>query len=978
MRANRHIGFLCLLLALYMAKPLHAQFGNVNASQIEVSFKDAEIEFKKNEIVSNPLRILNTAERPVSFTLTPTVPPGWSLLRTSNRTYTVAPGDSIFIPFRVIPKGEVAGNTKYAISIMVTSAEGLPIGVASFFSFTKKIVNWEMSVLPENKIYLRNGENLADFGISMMNTGNYDQDFQLTLSGDQREDVQLMDTAGNFIHNPSYTLSLGPGEDTALRFMVEPKQFQRNYRTVSLVSHRPFSDTEERRFRFYAQSEEARQISATATKKGTKIDFVKLGNEKTISPFGTEYIPLIAEAQIQNILSNNSFMSMNLRGIKQFNEDRRLMYFTQLYYSQNYFNNTLFDNLPWYVGYFDKKWNVQVGNVSGRSFGMTSSGKGITGSYLVHRDHRVGGHFTVSPGFGGDARFLSYGAYHDYMGTGRIRVSSSLARTQDNVQGIGASVVNSRVGIRLASQHNLSLLGAYSIRDYRDTAATLSGMMAGVSYSGKAMESRLRFNANGRYSTRAFALSNAERYAANSRTTYDINQVWQAQLLNSYASIAQGNHQFDDSVRFAFRSLFNRINFSARTEAGVIQPGLFYDILQQLNYTNHFRGVGFTYSRFDFDRNTLYSANIKAGYNNPLEFPEIKNFFSANLSLLARVKTFTANLRYNYGPTNPIVLLNTASGAAYPQTFRAAGQHQYMFRNSRFILQSSATYSYNNQIRGHTLGAFPELYYFTPSGWRFSVNFNYTFTSSNFQYATRALNDTRGIENPNPEPTRGQSLRFGASIRKEFGIPIPFTETRNYDLNFVAFYDLDGDGKHGQDEPTIENVVLRIDNDEVLTNVRGRASMKNVPKGVYYVVVVPLDAPEGWFAEMPDSLLVNMNKEVAVPFVRGIKVFGKVVMDRDQLVTGKEDKMDLTNIKITATSTNQTYHTLTGFDGSFEFYMPNGTYTLTVDENVLTDRFKLLQNNIPVTLDKDLENLYVTFFIIEKRRKVNIKKFGED
>src|SRR5690606_20892853 len=107
---------------------------------------------------------------------------------------------------------------------------------------------------------------------------------------------------------------------------------------------------------------------------------------------------------------------------------------------------------------------------------------------------------------------------------------------------------------------------------YRDTAATLNGIMAGASYSGKAMESRLRFNANGRYSTRAFALSNAERYAANSRTTYDINQVWQAQLLNSYASIAQGNHEFDDSVGLAFRSLFNRINFSARTEAGVIQP----------------------------------------------------------------------------------------------------------------------------------------------------------------------------------------------------------------------------------------------------------------------------------------------------------------------------------------------------------------------------------------------------------------------
>jgi hypothetical protein len=36
-----------------------------------------------------------------------------------------------------------------------------------------------------------------------------------------------------------------------------------------------------------------------------------------------------------------------------------------------------------------------------------------------------------------------------------------------------------------------------------------------------------------------------------------------------------------------------------------------------------------------------------------------------------------------------------------------------------------------------------------------------------------------------------------------------------------------------------------------------------------------------------------------------------------------------------------------------------------------------MQNDIKVSLSNDLENMFVTFMVVEKRRKVEIKKFGQ-
>lgn len=963
-----------VLLMAVLCSSSFAQLRSLDATQFEVAFTKAEVEFLNTEMVSNPLKVVNKSKGEVQVTLDIGAPPNWKALSSSTRAYTLSPGDTIYIPIRLVPGAGIIGNTKYAINVVLRDNDGFALGFSSFYCFTKKITEWEMSVLPEDKIYFKNGQNEGEFQVNLMNVGNYKEDFQLWIKGSEREDIILMDSAGNIIKQPNYEVKLNAGEDTTLSFTVKPSTIRRNFKTVSMTSHRPNSEDDEKRFRLYAMSQEANLMDKNSQKRGAKVDFISLANESAVSPYGSDYLPLVVETQIQNILSDYSYMSMNLRGIKQFNNQKRLIYFTQLLYSQNYFNTQFFKNSPWYIGYFENNWDVQVGLVTGRTIGLPSSGRGISANYKFNEQHKIGAHYTRSPHLFGQARIQSIGAYHEYTGS-KLRVTSSFTRYLDSLTNANSSVLSSRANFRIANSHNIGVLGAFSNSVYTDTNARINGFMAGLSYSGQYFQDKLRGTLSSRYSSKAFGQSSSQRFNVNTRLTYDINNIWQVQGISSVNVNNRYLSRFSDTVASEFMTANNRINFAARTDKGLIQPGIFYDINKQVAYNNHYRGLAINYSVFNFSRNTLYNFSVKAGYNKPLNFPEISEYFSTQLSLLMRIRTLSFNFRYFYGPTNPQVLISNVT-STYPQQFRASGQYQYLFKNTHFVLQTGCNYTYNNLINGHSVSLFPEFFFFSKDGWRLSVNANYSFTSSNFQKKTQALNIIRNLETGNVGPTISNTMRFGATIRKEFGIPIPFSKKKNYDINFVSFYDLNGNHEHDKDEPTIENVVLTIGDNQVITNINGESKLKNLPSGFYSIGVMPLSAINGWFPEMEDSIFVGENQTVFVPFSKGVKVSGRIMIDLDERTRGADEVFDLSNIKITAVN-GKAYNTLSSMDGSFEFYLPNGTYTISLDENVLTSKYQLMQNNLEITLNRDLENLFITFFIVEKRRSINIKKFDK-
>src|SRR4051812_37045119 len=92
---------------------------------ISAEFIFKEVEFQEMAVVSNVLKINNNNAKTYTFTIDISLPAGWNTLNNSKKEFSLAPGDSLFIPVRIVTKNKSAkGGTKYNINAYVTSIEG--------------------------------------------------------------------------------------------------------------------------------------------------------------------------------------------------------------------------------------------------------------------------------------------------------------------------------------------------------------------------------------------------------------------------------------------------------------------------------------------------------------------------------------------------------------------------------------------------------------------------------------------------------------------------------------------------------------------------------------------------------------------------------------------------------------------------------------------------------------------------------------
>jgi hypothetical protein len=131
---------------------------------------------------------------------------------------------------------------------------------------------------------------------------------------------------------------------------------------------------------------------------------------------------------------------------------------------------------------------------------------------------------------------------------------------------------------------------------------------------------------------------------------------------------------------------------------------------------------------------------------------------------------------------------------------------------------------------------------------------------------------------------------------------------------------------------------------------------------------------QGWYPLLDDSLQINISSEVNIPFVKGIKLSGSVVLQKARY-SNVSEKPDLSRILVTALdSAGRTYQGITDGEGQYTLYLPPGAYILTLDETLIGKGFTVLKNNAELKLN-DVESFNFNFYILEKKRKVNIKKF---
>jgi hypothetical protein len=948
----------------------------IRYGQVSTKFSKPTEELKKGQIISNVLKVINHADIPLNFSVDAIFPGGWKRIGSKNKIHIAKPKDTVFVPIIILPTKLVNGNTEIIVNTFIIDEDGQQIGNNFFTLTTTKKVAWSIDIKNNTNFYFKNDENTKDFNFSINNNGNYNQDIFVSYTI-PRKDLILTDTLLKPLIEPNKTFTLLPGEQKEIKHKIIAKSInERNENRISINNFLPLTNTQRITRTLIVNTSEPK-IRKTDLQRKTKINFIKLPNEIEANSFGYPNLPLIVDLTAQNILDNRSFLSLNLQGFKQLNSEASLVYFTQLNYSNSFFTNNVFKNAPWYVGYFDDKKSIEIGQVNGDLIGASSSGKGIKIGYQFNEKHSAGGFYVNSNGFFSfENSIISYGGWYKFKYNESIRLRASAGRSSNNfTERVNNSIIL-QPSVNFLNSHSISFISGFNNLQFKvnDISQSTNGYLIGTNYSSTAFKKKLRSNINVRYNDKYFSNGSSERINISQRFNYQLSKDWIAIATNNYQKSNIFNRN-TDTFLYTQENFFSNVSFSKKTLKGSYQPGAFFEYRNFPNNSFILRGLNFRYSLYNFEKNLLTSIFTRAGYAKPKNIIDSEEYFSLEMSGLFRYQTWSLTGRYNLGTFSSISSQQNQNNFSTPQSLRLSIQNQYLFPSKQFVLESNLIYSYNNIFKNHSLGIFPQLFYFSNSGWRFGLSANYMFTSSDFS----SVYDTTDIgQNQNQAsigPTVNSNLNLNFSLRKEFGVPIPFTNKTAASAKFVSFLDINGNNIKDKDEVSIQNVVVKLNKHEVITNFDGEASIKNVQQGKYKLEILPLEELNGWFSNTKDSIFINEDGINYIPFVRGIKVYGDIIIDRQKIAVTDDKKLDLSRIKISAIKGDKIYNTLTNKNGRFEFYLPFGSYTVTMDEIILNDRFRVTRNNLPIKLRNEQDGVYVSFYIIEKRRKVIFKDF---
>jgi len=950
----------------------------IRYGQVSTKFSKPTEELKKGQIISNVLKIINHADIPLNFSVDAIFPGGWKRIGSKNKIHIAKPKDTVFVPIIILPTKLINGNTEIIVNTFIIDEDGQQIGNNFFTLTTTKKVAWSIDIKNNTNFYFKNDENTKDFNFLINNNGNYNQDIFVSYTI-PRKDLILTDTLLKPLIEPNKTFTLLPGEQKEIKHKIIAKSInERNENRISINNYLPLTNTQRIARTLIVNTSEPK-IRKTDLQRKTKINFIKLPNEIEANSFGYPNLPLIVDLTAQNILDNRSFLSLNLQGFKQLNPEASLVYFTQLNYSNSFFTNNVFKNAPWYVGYFDDKKSIEIGQVNGDLIGASSSGKGIKLGYQFNEKHSAGGFYVNSNGFfSSENSIISYGGWYKFKYNESIRLRASAGRSSNNfTERVNNSIIL-QPSVNFLNSHSISFISGFNNLQFKvnDISQSTNGYLIGTNYSSIAFKKKLRSNINVRYNDKYFSNGSSERINISQRFNYQLSKDWIAIATNNYQKSNIFNRN-TDTFLYTQENFFSNVSFSKKTLKGSYQPGVFFEYRNFPNNSFVLRGLNFRYSLYNFEKNLLSSIFTRAGYAKPKDIIDSEEYFSLEMSGLFRYQTWSLTGRYNLGTFSSISSQQNQNNFSTPQSLRLSIQNQYLFPSRKFVLESNLIYSYNNIFKNHSLGIFPQLFYFSDSGWRFGLSANYMFTTSDFS----SVYDTTDIgQNQNQAsigPTVNSNLNLNFSLRKEFGVPIPFTNKTAASAKFVSFLDINGNNIKDKNEVSIQNVVVKLNKHEVITNFDGEASIKNVQQGKYKLEILPLEELNGWFSNTKDSIFINEDGINYIPFVRGIKVYGDIIIDRQKIAVTDDKKLDLSRIKISAIKGDKIYNTLTNKNGRFEFYLPFGSYTVTMDEVILNDRFRVTRNNLPIKLRNEQDGVYVSFYIIEKRRKVIFKDFSK-
>ena len=231
------------------------------------------------------------------------------------------------------------------------------------------------------------------------------------------------------------------------------------------------------------------------------------------------------------------------------------------------------------------------------------------------------------------------------------------------------------------------------------------------------------------------------------------------------------------------------------------------------------------------------------------------------------------------------------------------------------------------------------------------------------------------IGEQNTQIPASSSLFVNFSIKKDFAIANPKTDNIFSTVKVITFFDHNGNQIIDNNEEVIENVIVEMGNHRCMTTKKGEAIFYNVFKdSSYNLKITPIEDVRDYFPNYNNKHNTIKDTTLFIPFVKGVTIFGEIYVDKDINSSSFGEEFDLSNLRVSAFN-GLDVHTLTDRDGKFEMYVPYGEYTISIQNDIFGNKLKALENNFEVVLNESVNEIFVSFYLVEKRKKITIKKF---
>lgn len=213
---------------------------------------------------------------------------------------------------------------------------------------------------------------------------------------------------------------------------------------------------------------------------------------------------------------------------------------------------------------------------------------------------------------------------------------------------------------------------------------------------------------------------------------------------------------------------------------------------------------------------------------------------------------------------------------------------------------------------------------------------------------------------------------YGYSIL-EMGVTrqlaLPKAGDKTNSLEIFVYKDLNRNSVYDAGDSTASGYLLYINNDIFISSPDGDVVYKNLPVENYRLTM-PVN--KGWYA--PErNIRLDKKTRIEIPLQRTGTLRGTIAYTKTEF--SYDIGNDRSGILVTATdSSDRVYKTKTGMDGRYVFYIPVGTYTITIDRASLPAETEPLNDNRQVTIEAGGVSS-LDFEIKVRSKKVEVKKF---